>query len=370
MLRKIIVSLVGILMVFGSIFWSRSMVSNNEAPKTKQEKSVTAVITQKVLNTSTPISITTSGNLSAKKRIELFAEVQGVFEPTGRDFLPGEQYKSGATLIKINSDEHSANIRSLKSNLYNQLVNLLPDLRLDYPDAFPKWETYVSQFDVEADLKDLPEPSSEKEKLFIAGKNIFTTFYNIKNLEERLLKYTISAPFYGVLTEADVRHGTVVRAGQKLGTFISPNVYELEVNINESYSDLMKIGSSVNLRNIAKTKSWQGTVSRVNATVDPNSQSIQVFIQVSGQGLREGMYLEASVTAKEEENTYELDRKLLVDNSKIFAVKDSTLQLMDVDPVYFKESTVVVRGLADGTDILKNAVPGAYQGMKVKIIEE
>ena len=52
----------------------------------------------------------------------------------------------------------------------------------------------------------------------------------------------ISAPFSGILTEALVTEGTLIRNGQKLGEFIDPSDYEMEVNISKSYANLLKVG--------------------------------------------------------------------------------------------------------------------------------
>lgn len=370
MIRKIILAILGVALIVGSVFVARMLSESKKAPKPREQKQVTSIFTQTVNNGSLPIVVKASGNLMAKKRIELFAEVQGLFENTGRSFLPGEQYRRGATLIKINSKEHRANIRSQKANLHNQVVNFLPDLRLDYPESFSQWQQYIRDFDINAPLQAFPEPATEREKLFIAGRNIQTAYYNIKNLEERLEKYTIRAPYSGILTETLVDKGAVVRAGQKLGEFISPTVYELEVAVNEGYADLLAEGKKVNLFNIDRTKNWIGTVKRINARVDPASQTVQVFIQVSGSDLREGMYLEADVTAREEANTFEVDRKLLFDENKLFLYRDSTLDMVEVEPVYFKENSVVVRGLSDGDEILSKPIPGAFAGMKVSVFEK
>ncbi len=370
MIRKIILAILGIALVFGAVQVSKKMIADKQTPKPREKKIITSVFTETVVNSSTPITIKTSGNLMAKFRVELYAEVQGVFENTGRSFLPGEQYSKGATLIKINDEEHRANIRSQKSNLYNQIVNLLPDLKLDYEGSFEHWEAYASAFDMDETLQAFPEPLNEREKMFIAGKNILTSYYNIKNLEERLTKYTIRAPFYGILTEALIDRGAVVRAGQKLGRFISPSVYELEVGVNDAYTDLLQVGKKVKLKNVDHTKTWTGEVTRINGQVNPASQTIQVFIQVSGKDLREGMYLEAEVTAKEEKNTFEVSRKLLFDDDKLYVLRDTVLDVVQIEPVYFKESTVVVKGLPDGTKILSKPVPGAYAGMKVTLLEE
>ena len=81
------------------------------------------------------------------------------------------------------------------------------------------------------------------------------------------------------------------------------------------------------------------------------------------------MYLEANLNAKSEQNAIEISRSLLLDNQQVFVVKDSILDIIDVQPVYFSNATVVLKGIPDGTVILSKPVPGAYAGMLVKPIE-
>jgi len=369
-MRQIIISVVGLLIIAAGFFGMKKMAATEKPEPEKEVRAIPTVFTQTVKNSSLPITVSASGNLAARDRIEIFSEVQGIFEYSSNQFKPGISYKKGAVLLRLNSDEHRANLRAQKSSLYNQIVALLPDLRIDYADAFDKWQDYVNTFDVEQDLKPLPKPSSDKEKLFIAGQNVYSTWYNVENMEKRLLKYSIYAPFSGVLTEATIDKGVLVRAGQKLGEFINPSVYELEVAVNSSYADLLKVGNSVTLHNIERTKTWKGKVNRLNSLVDPNTQTIQAFIRVNGQGLREGMYLEADLTAKEEANTFEVSRKLIAENNKLFVLEGDFLKLKEVETVHFTEKTAVVRGLADGTEVLKKMLPGAYDGMQVKRFKE
>jgi membrane fusion protein (multidrug efflux system) len=365
-MRQYIISAVGILIIAIGYFGMQKMASTEKPEPEKEARAVPTVFTLKVENGSSPITVTASGNLAARDRIEIFSEVQGIFDYSANQFKPGVYYKKGAVLLRLNSDEFRANMRSQKSSFYNQMVAILPDLQFDYPDAAITWQNYVSAFDVEKMIQPLPVPSSDKEKLFIAGKNINSIWYNIKNLEERLTKYTIYAPFSGVLTEANINKGALVRAGQKLGEFINLNIYELEVAVNSSYADLLKVGNAVAVNNIERTKNWKGKVNRLNSLIDPNTQTIQAFIRVSGKGLREGMYLEADLTSKNVENTFEVSRKLLADNNKLFVLEGDFLKLIEIEPVHFTEKTVLVRGLADGTEILERMLPGAYDGMAVK----
>lgn len=370
MIRKIILFLLGVGVLAGALYLANNFIENRRRPAPRENKVITSVFTQRVNNTNVPITITTNGTLTAKNRMELFSEVQGVFESSARDFKAGMHYNKGDILLSLNADEHIANLRSQKSNLFNQIVLLLPDLRLDFAEAFPTWEKYVKEFDIEGSIQELPEPQTEKEKLFITGRNIYSVYYAAKNLEERMAKYTLTAPYYGVLTEALVTPGTLIRAGQKLGTFISPSVYELNVPVNTAYADLVAVGQSVKLHDIERTKEWTGRIIRINSVVDQATQSIPVFISVSGKGLREGMYLEADLEAREERDAFEIDRKLLLEQDQVFYVEDTILQVMDVNPVYFKEKSVVIKGIEDGTQILSKPVPGAYAGMLVQVLED
>ena len=370
MKRKIILALIGVLLVLGSVMIAKKLIANKQKPRQKFEKIIKTVFTEQVVNKDVPVSITTSGRVVAKNKLQLFTEVQGVLEYSSRDFKAGTYYPKGSVILRINSDELRANLKSMKSNLFTALSKLLPDLRLDYAEEFPKWEQYIASFDIDKPLVKLPETHSDKEKFFISGRGIYTSFYNIKNVEVKLAKYVIRAPFSGVLSEAMVNIGTLVRPGQKVGELIDPSVYELEVAVNIAFVDMLKKGNTVMLQNIEHTKSYQGKVVRINGKVDAASQTIKVFIEVKGKDIKEGLYLEAKLEGQLEKDVYEIDRKLLIDR-KVYTVKaDSILTEVKVEPVHFNEKTVLVRGLQDGTKVLTKMVPGAYDGMLVNVFEE
>ncbi|NOQ91803.1 MAG: HlyD family efflux transporter periplasmic adaptor subunit [Flavobacteriaceae bacterium] len=369
-MRKYISIGLGIVIIIASIFVVKAMIASNKKPQRKAKKIVKTVFIDVVENKDIPITINANGNLVAKNKIEIFSEVQGVLQTTPKDFKPGTSYHKGEVILKINNEEHYANLQAQKSNLYNAITSIMPDIRLDYPNEYKKWQNYLSSFDFDKTTPKLPEMNSEKEKFFISGRNIYTTYYNVKNMEVRLNKYIIRAPYNGILTDALVNPGSLVRQGQKLGEFINPSIYEMEVAINANYIDLLKKGNKVKLQTLDNSKTWTGKVIRVNGKVDQTSQTVKAFIQVDGKNLKEGMYLEANLVAKKEKNAYEMPRKLLVNNESVFVLKDSVLDLVKVNAVYFKDKTVVIKGLENGTKVLAKNVPGAYTGMAVKVFSE
>jgi multidrug efflux pump subunit AcrA (membrane-fusion protein) len=368
-MRNLILSGIGILFVVLSFFLAKKLIDEKHKPKPVKEKVVKTVLTDTVVNGIVPIVIPANGSLVAKRRVELYAEVQGLFKASNILFKPGQTYNKGQALIRIDAAEYYASVQSEKSNLYNDIAAIMPDLRLDFPEVFPKWETYLNSFDLSKTTPQLPKMTSDKENYFITGRGIVSRYYNVKTLEQRLSKYSIIAPFRGILTEALVTEGTLVRSGQKLGEFIDPSVYEMEVALSKSYASLLKVGESVKLTNLNKTETYTGVVSRVNGSVDATTQTITAYIDVKDEALKEGLYLEAYLNAGAEVDAIEIDRGLLSENEDIFIVRDSLLDVMSVKPVYFSETKVILKDVPNGTVILKKAVPGAYAGMLVKPLQ-
>ncbi len=368
-MRKAISIILAILLIIGAVFIAKNLIANKQKPKSVANKIIKTVFTEEVINTATPIVITANGNLEAKNRIEIYSEVQGLLKNSSKYFKPGTTYRKGEIILQINNEEYYANLQAQKSNLYNSITSIMPDIRLDYSDEYEKWQNYLSSFDFDKTTPKLPKTNSEKEKFFISGRNIYTTYYNVKNMEIKNSKYTLRAPFSGVLTETLVDAGTLVRPGQKLGEMIDPSIYEIAVSIKSEYSDLLEVGKKVKLNNLEKTKSWTGKVVRINGKVNSSTQTIDAFIEVNERNLKEGQYLEVELNAKAEENAYEVSRNLIIDNTQLYFVNDSVLDLVAITPVYSNENSVVVKGLKDGTQILSKPVPGAYSGMLVKIFE-
>lgn len=366
-MRKTVLAIIGLVVLAISIWGAYYLIENNNRPFPQPQKIVKTVFTDTVQNSNVPIKISANGNLMAKRRLALYAEVQGVFKTGRKLFKGGQNYGAGETIITIDASEYYASVQSAKSDLYNLITAIMPDLRLDYPDIFPKWQSYLTSFDLDKSTPALPNMTSEKEKFFVSGKGILSKYYNIKNLEQRLAKYRIKAPFKGILTEALVTEGTLIRQGQKLGEFINTSTYELEVAVGKTFSDMLRIGKKVELTDLDGAQKYIGKVVRINGKVDQTSQTITAYIEVTGADLKEGMFLEAILNAKDEENAIEIDRALLQDGNKIFIVRDSILDVITVNPVYFSDKKVIVKDVPNGQIIVSKPVVGAYAGMLVSV---
>ena len=366
-MRKIILIVLGIIIIAGSVFGAIYIVKSNTKTVGPNKTIAKPIAVKTVKNATIPVVVKTNGQVTALNKFELFSEVQGIFEQSDKLFRPGQAFKKDETLVKINNEEFVANLKSAKSEFYNLLISILPDIRLDYPEHFEKWNTYIEEFSVHESLQPLPEIESSNLKYFINGRGVITSFFNIKNLEVRLAKFHLKAPFDGILTEASITPGTLVRPGQRLGEFIKPGEFELEVALQKALVDYVEIGDTVNLFGIDKKFQTKGKITRINTQVDSNSQSVQTFIMVNDPRVKEGMYLEAEIYGQLVKNAYKISRSLVRNNAEVFIVKDSVLALKQVKPVYYDENTAIIKGLANGDTIMTSNLSSAYSGMLIKL---
>ncbi len=366
-MKKILQLPIALAIIALAIGGKSLMDKSKKEPGKKTEKNVKVVSTIKVLNDTLPVQIQSTGSILAKERTVLYAEVQGIFKQTSKLFKPGINYSKGQPLIRIDDSEFLASVKSQRINFKSLIISLLADIQFDYPAELSTWKNYANEISSDKMLPDLPDVENENFSNYISGKAVFTNFYTIRNLETRLQKYTISAPFDGVLVEANITPGTLVTPGQKLGEFIKTGVYELELNVNASRVDYLKIGKKVTLFNSNHSATYEGKVSRINPQVDRGSQTIQMFVEIISDELNEGEYLEADIEAQQLSDVFEMDRSLIVDQTYVFTVEDNVLVKVPVTIVHANENTVLVRGLKDASELVAFPISGGYEGMKVTV---
>ena len=361
---------VGILILIGAGLLTRQMMSSGEAAADEPSKPARAVQTQEIENGSSPAVVSVTGKLEAADKIEIYAEVQGRFKQSDRPFKEGTRFEKGETLVQIDKQEAAYNLRSQKSDLKNSITQMLPDLKIDYPEHYKRWQSYLENMDLGEPLKPLPTVDEGQVDYFISANNIYSLYNTIQAQQERLSDFTIKAPFDGILTEAEIDPGTLVRPGQKLGEFIRPQGYEVQAPIGASELDMISRGDSVRLMSSDINGRWTGRISLINNKINASTQSVQVTITVNGEALKEGMYLEGEVYTGQIPNSCQIPRRFVQDREYVWIVREGELHKSKVQMLHHSDGTAIVRGLEDGARMLDESIPTAYEGMAVQTVSE
>lgn len=336
----------------------------NRGPLTQRSQYVN---TATVAYTNHSTTIEALGQVIASQPIDIVSEVSGKIEKGDVTLKKAIRFSKGSLLFQIENTETILNLKSQRSNFQNAIALILADMKLDFPNSYQKWQDYFNKIDINTSLPMLPEAADQREKTFLAARNIAGQYYSIKSAEERLSKYRIFAPYAGVIQQVYTDAGSVANPGTKVLRVRKAGDLELELPVRKEDIQWVKIGTRVKILSEDKRNSTTGTVNRIGTEIDPTTQSVNVYVSVSSGKIKlyEGMYLFAEISGSSIPKAMEIDRKAIFDNNKIFVIEDSTLMAKTVNIHKVKNETVLFSGVEEGKVVATENFLGAVDGMKV-----
>lgn len=360
-----------ILILAGSMAIKNMLAGLKEPPKEDPPKNLVAPVSIRTIsNLPQRALISVDGRILSQQKFEVFSEVTGRLLPSSKPFKDGTRFNKGDVLLKLDDTDMRMNLVSSRSAFQSTLTALLPDIKIDYEEQFERWQTYVKSFNPEQSIPDLPNIDNDKLNNFLVSKQVINQFYAIRSQEAQLKKFTVVAPFDGIVSSANVNPNTIIRAGQLVGVFVDPVNYELEAGISISQIDKIGIGDSVKLTSTDIQGEWMGKVSRKSEVVDANTQNVKTYISVSGNRLFEGMYMSGVIRGAQLDSSAVIPRYLVVNGNQVYIESDGQLRLMALNIIHDNKDQMIVKGLPDGTNLINQVVPGAFEGLQVEIIEQ
>jgi multidrug efflux pump subunit AcrA (membrane-fusion protein) len=362
--RQIFIVLALVVFALG-LFTSRKLMSMRKAPERKSEQRIArSVSTTMVQNDTVALRIPVNGKLKSKLRTEIFPEVTGILLPSDKPFKVGQTFIKGEVLLAMDGTESLLNLQSQRSSFAALVSQMLPDIKLDYPDDFAAMHEFFAAIEPNESLPPYPNAENVKYEGFLTSRNFYQQYLSIKSLENRQSKFTVRAPYNGTVSLGDLNSGTLLRAGQKAGEFISTGRFELETALSVDHITNVNVGDKIEAQS---GDTWfSGTVSRISGNIDPATQRILVYSNFSGSGLRDGMYMEGWVHADNVLDAFVINRNLITRQNEIYVVNDSLLNTLPIEVIHFEAENALVKGLPEGTLILDQILEGAYVGMLVK----
>ena len=370
-LRQVVIIAIGISILIGSFFLSGLLGSMKEPPKVEPPVEVKKYVrTEPVSYKSIQTEIMAFGRVRTAESLDMIAEVSGRMTSGAVPLKEGQRFKKGTLLYKIDDTETRLNLQSQKSTFLKDLAAILPDLRIDFSDNYSAWESYFSSINLNESLPPLPEYKSNKEKTFLATKNIFSTFYSIKSAEANLRKYRFYAPFNGAISSVTLQSGSYVNPGNTIGRLLRSDKLELRVDVATSDIDWIEIGSPAKVIS-ENGEEWTGTVTRIGEFVNQQTQSIDVFISIDPGKNRmyDGEYLKTIIPGKVVENGMIIPRSAIFNGNEVFVLNDSTLNVKQIDIHKLNAETAIFSGLKEQSDLVVEPLINAHNNMRAYKLE-
>lgn len=315
------------------------------------------------------------GRVEALYRMDVISETTGDLLLGGKEFREGVEFSEGEEMLQLDATEAENALIAQRSQFLQLLSTSLADLQADFPANWAAWQGFVDALDVASRLPQLPEFASQREELFVANRGILSLFHSIRSAEDRLDKFTLTAPFDGVVTAATVRPGGLVRAGQLAGVFVGRDAFEVKTAVHARYLTTIELGDAVQFYDEMGQTVATGTVRRIAGNVDAATQSASVYCRiqpVDGKSalLRDGRFLSGVISSDAVGDGVTVPLAWLMDDNSIYAVAEEKLKRLPAEVVFESRSEAIVLGLDSGTVLLSEALATAFDGMPVQTSAE
>jgi multidrug efflux pump subunit AcrA (membrane-fusion protein) len=355
------------ILVLGYFIMSFLTTFQTETPRRKPEPVKKLVEAEIIKLGDVPTKISAFGKLSSAQPLTIFSEVQGTLLKGDIPFQPARSFRKGDLLFKIDDREVILEINSLKSDLLNALASVLPEIKLDFPEEYPKWQSYFNKSEFETPLDSLPEASNQKIKLFLSRFNVYKLYFSIRNLEIQHAKHYYYAPFNGSISTVSYRVGSKVMNGSLLGEIINLDDLEVEVPVPAGDIQWIDYTKPVTFTSSDITGTWTGKIKRIGNTIDEQTQSVQVFISIDKSKedrIYNGIFLNAAIPGKAIKNSYEIPRSAVYNSDYIYLIKDGKLDYRRIDIARREINSVIVNGaISDGDTLVTEVLQGVAPGM-------
>lgn len=341
-----------------------------ERPKKNIQKRTKIVETKVVRLSSVPAEIAAYGRVTSAQPVQLYSEVSGVIMAGSVPFQPAQSFKRGDLLLKVDDRQALLALNSAKSDLLTALATVLPEIKVDFPDEYPAWQSYFDSCGFDNNLAKLPETDNQKIKLFLSRFNVYKLYFTVSDLEIRLAKHYFYAPFDGSIVSASLRVGSTARAGTLLGEVI--NIEDLEVEIPVSAQDIQWINKRqpVRLRSAEIAGEWTGRIARIGNAIDARTQTIKVFIALDKNQevpVIEGAFFEARIPGSNIGQAIKVPHRAVYGEKFVYLINDGLLEYREVNIARKENGTVIINGgLNDGDTLVLEAMQGVYPGMPAR----
>ncbi|WP_442264460.1 efflux RND transporter periplasmic adaptor subunit [Tenacibaculum sp. ZS6-P6] len=296
------------------------------------------------------------GNVQTKKNVLVYPEVPG--QLVSVFVKEGQKVAKGQSLARIDD-----------AGMSNQLAQLEANAALAKT-------TYERQ-------KRLWEQKIGSEIQFLQAKTNFEAQTNaVTNLKKSIAKYTIRAPFAGIVDDVIKEQGTVVAPGPGAEVFRIVNLGNMyiETDVPESYISSVKKGKAVEVEFPILGKKLNSEVRQAGNFINPANRTFKVEIGVPNKDRS----IKPNLTAKLKINDYTNPNAILIpqsiisENSKgeqyVYVVNTkegkSTAQQIIIKTGKTQGDVIeVLDGIKSGMKIINEGARSVKDSQEVKILQ-
>lgn len=307
--------------------------------------------------------ITVQGVIEADDMVMVTPEVGGVI--SNLKVTEGDQIEKGATLVQFDSKDISSSKAEIKTQL--EFATTLMDKQ---QSLYDKGLGNIIQLDQ-------------------AKGQVASLEQALKSLDTQGGKFSVKAPFSGVIEKVYVVEGQVAGPSSALVMLVGNSGRKVVAQLSETYLKNVSVGSKVDVDLAILGQTFSGlNVSRVGGYVDPVNRTIDMEVDLKDvDGSKVVPNLMASVKVRDmiDSSAIVIPSKVILKGSDqksfVYVLKKNSELSDSIDRfdakkvlietgVMYQGMTKVVSGLNEGDVVVNRGKSDIYEGAVVEISEE
>jgi RND family efflux transporter MFP subunit len=340
-----------------------------------------------VENQDWQVTVIGTGTVQAAQEISIIPQTSGEVIYVSPSMEEGGFFNKDEVLFKIDSTDYQLGLEQAKATEAKAELNLAT-IESWSRVARAEWER-IKQVD-----EDEPNPLVVYEpQLKNARAELASAKASVKQAELHLERTEIRAPFNCRVRSENVDIGQYVRAGSSIAFVAGTDTAEVVVPLpldelkwidvpqkgSQTKGSITTIHSEIN----GKDYERQGRIVRSTGEVDTMSRMTKIVIEVDDpygllhggnarKALIPGSFVDVSIKGGRLADVFLVPRTAIRDNDTVWIMdKDNLLRIKDAQIVrYEREHVLVTDSLEDGARIVLTNIPGAADGMKLRVAQE
>lgn len=335
-----------------------------------------AVRTETLTFAELTLRVEGDGVVESERTLDMVSEASGRVTFAKNDLKDGTFVRQGELVLTVDSRGVENDLYALRSDFLNAVASVLPELQLDDARVYRRWFDYFKSLEISTAVPELPEITNAQEKIKVSTKNIIGLYYAVRNQEILLSKHAIRAPFDGFISSNGVIEGSFVSTGQHLFTLVDPRnlVVTVPLIIEESEAvDFSRAPRVAIHADEGSDKVLWGRVTRKQARLDRNSQTLDVFVTFTNDRLDPqflpGSYVHVKIEGRTLENVASVPRHLLDADHHVYTMEEGSLGRQKLDVIAYQGDVAIVRDdIPEGMVLVTTVLQKPLVGMDIRSI--
>ena len=362
------------------------------------------VTTVTVAAGSGPIPVFGAGTVRPSAEVDIAAQVGGKVVWVDPSFRSGGRFDAGQTLFRIEEEDYVYRLREAEATLADRRVAFL-EAQEEAAIARAEYERYAAQQPDSAALPEVGPLASREPQLNAAQAALDRDEARVAEASLAVARTRVDAPFNGFVRDESVDVGQFVAPGQPVGRLFAADAVEVVVPLSDANAALIpglwarragegdgggddgegRIGARVIAEYGDTRYAWTGYVDRAEASLDEQTRTIDVVVQVpdpftagvpagaatapdDSPPLLVGKFVDVEIQGLAPQSYFRVRRAALRPGNEVWAVgDDGAVTIVPVRTLQRGDDEVYVLGaLEDGQAAITGGIQFATEGMRVR----